>query len=133
MKKQGFIKLRYSIFVWVAAITLISSLIIFVTFHYIPPSIISFAHFYILMYYFDNFDYFTAICGDDFIADEKTRSFSTKDYFDSYPRDVDCWWNIKSQSADKLVCFWTGIPENVQVTIESPVCFYFSVGLCSFF
>ena len=72
------------------------------------------------------FTIFTATCGDDTIAHEATFSFSTKSYFGSHPRDVDCWWNIKSPSADKLVYFWTNRPENIQVTIASPVCFYFS-------
>ena len=46
---------------------------------------------------------------------------------------MDCWWNIKSQSADEII--WVGVvgTENVQVTLESPVCFYFLVKFFVFF
>ena len=71
------------------------------------------------------FTIITATCGDDFIADKEIRSFSIKDYLDGYPPDVECWWNIKSQSADEVIWVWADTPENVQVTLELPVCFYF--------
>ena len=48
-----------------------------------------------------------------------------KTYLDGYSRDVDCWWNIKSQSTDEIIWVWAVIPENVQVTFDSPVCLYF--------
>ena len=73
------------------------------------------------------FAIFTATCGDDFIADEKIRSFSIKKYLDGYPRDVDCWWNIKSQSANDMIWVKSVTAEKVQVTFESPVCFCYSV------
>ena len=71
---------------------------------------------------------FTANCGEDFIADEKIQSFSTKKYLDGYPRDMDCWWNIKSQSANDMIRVTSSTAEKVQVTFESPVCFCYSVG-----
>ena len=66
------------------------------------------------------------------MADKETRNFSLKDYLDGYPSDVDCWWNIKSQWPDEIIWVWTDTSENVQVTLESPVCFYFSIGVFSF-
>ena len=79
------------------------------------------------------FTIFTATCGDDFIADEELRLFSIKEYLDGYSRDVDCWWNIESQSADEIIFVRAYEPKNlVQVTLEWPVCFYFSVDVFSF-
>ena len=77
--------------------------------------------------------HFSATCGDDLIADRIIQSFSTKNYLDGYPRDVDCWWNITSQSANEIIWVRTVKTENVEVTFESPVCFYFSVGIFYFF
>ena len=109
----------------VAAITLIFSSIKFVTFHILQGlySIIILAQFLIFMFYFHDLYRFTATCGDDFIADEKIRSFSIKDYLEGYHPDVDCWWNIKSQSADEFIWVWADTPENISVTLESLVCF----------
>ena len=79
------------------------------------------------------FTIFTVTCGDDFIAGEEIRSFSMKKYLAGYSRNVDCWWNFKSQSADEIIWVRTVETENVEVTFESPVCFYFSVGVFYFF
>ena len=103
----------------------------FVIFHFfqILYSIIVDAQFLIFMFHFYDLDHFTATCGDDFIADKEIRSFSIKDYLDGYPPDVECWWNIKSQSANEIIWVWADTPDNVQVTLESPVCFYFAIGV----
>ena len=69
------------------------------------------------------FTIFTANCSDYFIADEEIRSFSIK----NYSFDVNCWWNIKSHSADEIIWVRTVGTKNVEVTLESPVCFSFTV------
>ena len=69
------------------------------------------------------FTIFTGNCSDYFIADEDIRSFSTK----NYSFEVNCWWNIKSHSADEIIRIRTVGAKNVEVTLESPVCFYFTV------
>ena len=85
------------------------------------------------MCYFHELYHFSATCGDDFIAHEGFRSFSIKKYLDGYPRDVDCWWNIESQLAYEIIWVRVVETENVQVTLEPPVCFYFFVNVFSFF
>ena len=73
---------------------------------------------------FMTFDIFSATCGDDFIAGEESKRI-----WIWLPRDVDCSWNIKSQSADEII--WVKLFQKiyVEVTFDSSVCLLHAISL----
>ena len=53
-----------------------------------------------------SFNNVSGTCGDDFLAENDYKSFEIKKYLDGYPRDADCWWNIKSQSMNEIILMY---------------------------